>query len=82
MTQLLSGLVLFIGVHSISVVAWRWRDRVVERIGLAPWQGIFALISITGLVLIVTGYSELRGRTEILYLLPRWVHAVHQLPEV
>jgi uncharacterized membrane protein len=76
MTQLLSGLVLFIGVHSISVVAWRWRDRVVERIGLAPWQGIFALISITGLVLIVTGYSELRGRTEILYLLPRWVHAV------
>lgn len=76
MTQLLSGLVLFIGVHSISVVAWRWRDRVVERMGLAPWQGVFALISITGLVLVVMGYSELRGRTEVLYLLPRWVHAV------
>lgn len=76
MAQLLLGLGLFVGVHSISVLAWRWRDRVVERIGLAPWQGIFALVSIAGLVLIVMGYSELRGRTEILYLLPRWVHVV------
>jgi len=75
-TQFLTGLVLFIGVHSLSVVAPSWRDGVVERIGLRPWQGIFALFSLTGLVLIVVGYSELRGHTAILYAFPRWMNVI------
>lgn len=74
MTELLAGLVLFLGMHSISIVAPAWRHRVVERIGLVPWQGIYAVISLIGLILIVGGYGDLRNQTAILYQLPRWVH--------
>lgn len=76
MTGFISGLLLFIGAHSTSIVAPSWRDRVVERIGLRPWQGIYAVVSLLGLVLIVRGYSDLRNQTEFLYILPRWVHAI------
>lgn len=76
MSTLISGLILFIGAHSTSILAPGMRDRIVERIGLRPWQGIYAVVSILGLILIVKGYAELRNQTEILYLLPRWVHVI------
>jgi uncharacterized membrane protein len=76
MTVFVLGLILFIGVHSVSIVAPAGRDRIVERIGLRPWQAIFALVSVASLVLIVTGYSGLRNQTAILYLLPRWVQVI------
>jgi uncharacterized membrane protein len=76
MTGFILGLILFLGAHSISIVAPSWRDRMVERIGLRTWQGVYAVISIIGLVLIVRGYSDLRNQTAFLYILPRWVHAI------
>jgi uncharacterized membrane protein len=76
MLTFITGLILFVGIHSVSIVGPSFRDRVVERIGLRPWQGLFALASISGLVLLVSGYSDLRGQTAILYLLPRWVHVI------
>jgi len=76
MTTLISGLVLFLGVHSISIVAPAWRDSAVARIGLRPWQGVYAVIAIVGLILVARGYSEVRNQTALLYLLPRWMHAV------
>jgi uncharacterized membrane protein len=76
MTRLLAGLVLFLGVHSVAIVAPAWRDRVVERVGLKPWQGAYALISLAGLILVVMGYAELRNQTTFLYVLPRWINAI------
>jgi uncharacterized membrane protein len=76
MTTFISGLFLFIGAHSISVVSPRSRDRVVEKIGLQAYRGIYALVTLAGLVLIVIGYGDLRGQTPILYVTPRWVHGI------
>lgn len=76
MTGFLSGLILFIGVHSISIVAPGWRDRTVDRIGLRVWQAIYATIALLGLILIIRGYADLRGLTANLYSLPRWVHGI------
>jgi uncharacterized membrane protein len=76
MTQLITGLVLFLGAHSVSIVAPGWRDRVVARIGLRPWQGIYAVVAIVGFVLIVRGYGDVRNQTPYLYVLPRWINAV------
>jgi uncharacterized membrane protein len=33
MTYLVIGLLLFLGVHSVSIVAPQWRDRTAARIG-------------------------------------------------
>lgn len=76
MTELIAGLVLFLGAHSISVVVPSWRDRIVGRIGSRPWQGIYALISILGLILIIRGYADVRNQTPLLYVPPRWVNAI------
>ncbi len=79
MTSFIAGLALFIGAHSTSIVAPGWRDRMVGRIGLIGWKAIYAVISLLGLVLIVRGYADLRNQTEILYILPRWVHAISMM---
>jgi uncharacterized membrane protein len=76
MATLLAGLALFLGVHSISIVAPAWRNAMVARIGPMPWRGAYALIGITGLVLVVLGYGEVRYQPVWLYVAPRWMHAI------
>lgn len=60
MTQLLIGLILFFGIHSVSIAAPAWRDRQVARLGELPWKGLYSLIAFAGLCLIVYGYSQAR----------------------
>lgn len=76
MTTLVIGLILFLGVHSVSIVSPAWRDRAVERIGLRLWQGVYALMAIAGLVLIARGFGEARNATAILYTSPRWMQGI------
>ena len=76
MTELIAGLILFLGVHSISIVAPAWRDRMAERAGPLLWRGVYSIVALIGLVLVVRGYADSRGQTMIVYQLPRWVHAI------
>jgi uncharacterized membrane protein len=79
MTVLITGLVLFLGTHSISIVNSAWRDRIVTRVGLIPWQGLYSLIAIAGFVLIVYGYGLARQDPTILYTPPTWLRHVSML---
>jgi uncharacterized membrane protein len=76
MASLVAGLILFLGVHSVAIVAPAWRDRTAARLGVRVWQGIYALLALAGLVLIVLGYADARGETAILYVTPRWMQAI------
>ncbi|MGY4830681.1 NnrU family protein [Sphaerotilaceae bacterium SBD11-9] len=69
MTLLILGLVLFLGVHSVSIVAPAWRDAMAARSGLA-WRAGYALIAIAGFVLIVHGYGLARQAPVVLYTPP------------
>ncbi|HET7795908.1 MAG TPA: NnrU family protein, partial [Rhizobacter sp.] len=69
MTLLILGLVLFLGVHSVSIVAPAWRDAMAARAGLA-WRAGYALIAIAGFVLIVHGYGLARQSPVVLYTPP------------
>lgn len=60
MALLIIGLALFLGIHSISIVAPAWRDRTAERMGHG-WRAIYSLISIVGFVLIIKGYADARA---------------------
>jgi uncharacterized membrane protein len=66
MAWLILGLVIFLGVHSVRIVADGWRTRTIARIGPLPWKGAYALLSLLGFVLIVQGFGEVR-------LNPVWV---------
>jgi len=76
MTTLVLGLILFIGVHSVSIVNEPWRDRMAVRLGEMPWKGIYSLLAIVGLILIIQGYGSARMDPVVLYTPPAWLRHV------
>ncbi len=78
MTQLLIGLILFFGMHSIAIVALPLRDRLAAKSELG-WKVFFGLVSLAGIVLISKGYAELRQSPTILYVLPAWTRHISAL---
>ena len=71
MTFLVIGLVLFLGVHTVSIAAPRWRDGVAARIGEGAWKGGYSLVAGVGLGLVVLGYGLARQQPVVLYEPPR-----------
>lgn len=69
MLPLVLGLVLFLGAHSVAIVAPQWRDAMAARLGHG-WRGICSLVSIAGFALIVYGYGAARGQFAVLYVPP------------
>lgn len=76
MNVLLLGLVVFFGMHSVSIVNDPWRNRMAARMGEWPWKGLYALVSIAGFALIVWGYGLARQDPVVLYTPPAWLHPV------
>jgi len=78
MQQLLSGLVLFFGLHSISIVALPLRDKLAAKSALG-WKLFYGLASLIGIVLIARGYADLRQTPTVLYVSPVWLRHVAAL---
>jgi len=82
MTTLIIGLILFLGAHSVSIVAPAWRNAMAAKLGNG-WRGIYSIVSLIGLVLIVKGYAAARLEPAVIYTSPLWLHhftAVLMLP--
>lgn len=79
MDLLVLGLVIFLGTHSVRIVADGWRTHQIARWGERPWKGLFAVLSLVGLVLIVWGYGEARGQPGLLWQSPPWMRHVTAL---
>ncbi len=71
MLTLLFGLFLFIGIHSLQVLAPDWRSQQRERWGEWGYKGLYSLIAGIGLVLIVIGYGQARAEPVLLWTPPR-----------
>ena len=74
MPLLIAGLVLFLGVHSVAIVAPSFRTRTIQRMGEGAWKGLYALISLAGFVLICYGFGLARQAPVVLYSPPTWLH--------
>ena len=74
MTYLILGLILFLGLHSIRIVADSFRASTVARIGLNPWKGVYTIVSLAGFALICYGYGLSRGEPGMLWVPPRWTN--------
>jgi uncharacterized membrane protein len=70
MTMLILGLVLFLGLHSVRILAGRWRTRQIARLGEGPWKTIYSLFSIAGFILLIWGFGEARLQPVLLYVPP------------
>ncbi|WP_166254950.1 NnrU family protein [Marinobacter salicampi] len=73
MTTLIAGLVLFLGIHSLSIVNEPLRNRLRASMGEAAFKGVFSLISLVGLVLIIWGYGAARMDPTVIYTPPGWL---------
>lgn len=73
MTLLVLGLVLFLGTHSVRIVADPWRNARVASMGLNGYKALYSLLSIAGFVLIVYGYAAARQQPVLVYATPRWM---------
>lgn len=67
MTELILGLILFLGAHSVRIVADDWRTQKIQALGEKAFKGVYALISLLGLYLLVVGYGEARLQTVVLW---------------
>lgn len=58
MTLLVVGILMFAIVHLFPAIARPARDRLAERLGARPYQGLFALTILTSIVVIVFGWKS------------------------
>lgn len=79
MLKLIAGLVIFLGVHSIRIVAPAWRDRMLARLGETPWKMLYSVASLVGFLLIIGGYAAARLEPVVLYNPPFWLRHVMML---
>lgn len=79
MTALILGLLIFLGAHSVRIVADGWRARHIARLGEMRWKGLYSLASVAGLALIVWGYGLTRGTPLDLWNPPLWTRHVTTL---
>ena len=57
---LVTGLVLFLGMHAVRIPDEQRRAGMIARWGKNKYRGIYTAVSIAGLVLIVYGYGQAR----------------------
>ncbi|QIE26527.1 NnrU protein (plasmid) [Caballeronia sp. SBC1] len=70
MTIFVAGLLIFLGIHSVSIVAPRWRDAQAARMGEKGWKGLYALVSIASFVAMIYGYGIARQAPVMVYAPP------------
>jgi uncharacterized membrane protein len=70
MALMLAGLVLFLGSHSLSIMAPRLRERLVARLGPGAFRGLYSIVALAGLVLVVRGFPAARAAGPLLYAPP------------
>ena len=65
---LILGLVLFLGIHSVRIVAPDARMRMIGDYGDRAWRGIYSAVSLVGFVLIVWGYHLAHQTAPVYYV--------------
>jgi uncharacterized membrane protein len=67
MTWMILGLVLFLGTHSLRIVANDWRSARLASMGEKPFKAVYGLVSIAGLALAIWGYGAMRQDPTMLW---------------
>lgn len=79
MGTLIAGLVIFLGIHSIAIVALGFRNSMEARLGKWGWKALYSIIALVGIVLIIQGYNSARYTSALLYSPPVWTRHLTML---
>lgn len=69
---MISGLVLFLGGHSVRIYGGDWRETQIARLGEIPWKGVYSLVSTVALGLIICAYGMACAESPVLWTMPLW----------
>ena len=70
MYYLILGLILFAGLHLLLPSWISFRGTLIKRLGENGYKGMFSLLAISGIVLMVVGYSRVAFLQ--VYTPPQW----------
>ena len=70
MWLLILGVLMWSAFHLFPSVAAPTRTAIVQKIGLGPYKGLFALLIVTSVVVIVLGWRS--ATPELVYVPPVW----------
>ncbi len=73
MALLIIGLVLFLGMHMVRIMAPQLRENMIVKMGDGGWKMLYTVVSILGIVLIVYGYGSYRWEGPVIYQTPFWM---------
>lgn len=73
MSLLILGLLVFLGMHSLRMIAPSWRDAGIAAVGEGPWRGLYSLISLAGLMAIILGWGDAVAWATVFYEPARWI---------
>ena len=73
MTLLIVGIILFLGIHLVRVVAPGFRQSMIASIGEGGWKIGYSIASIVTLILLIYGFGQARQVTGMLYTPPVWM---------
>ena len=76
MAMLVLGLCLFLGVHSVRILADDWRTAQMARLGEKRWKLLYTAVSLAGFGLLVWGYGLTRHAPVELWSPPRAMNYV------
>ncbi|MBB4572094.1 NnrU family protein [Rhizobium lentis] len=72
MALLIVGIILFLGVHLVRVVAPGLRRSMIASFGERGWRAGYSIASILTLILLIYGFGQARQVTGVLYNPPVW----------
>ena len=70
MSLLITGLIVWILIHIFPTIFADQRQRVIKRLGLPRYKGLFSLVVFLGLVLIILGWRNMTP--ELVFIPPSW----------
>ena len=70
MVYLIAGLAIFLGVHSVRIVADGWRTQTLARMGEGAYKGTYSVLSLLGFGLIIYGFGIARETPVVLWTPP------------
>ncbi|MEO6926229.1 MAG: NnrU family protein [Rhodanobacter sp.] len=79
MTMLILGLLVFLGVHSLRIVADDWRGRQLAKMGEMRWKGLYTLVSLISFVLLCWGFGLARQQPVVVYVPPLFLRHLNAL---
>lgn len=73
MALLIIGIILFLGLHLLRVIAPGFRQSMIASLGENGWKIAYSVVSILSLIVLIYGFGQARQVTGMLYNPPVWM---------